>query len=96
MTSVRLTIRNPSGLHARPAATFVRTAGRFRSSIQVRNLTADRPAADAKSILGVMTLGVEAGHEVEITADGDDAELAIAGLREAVEAGLGESVEPAP
>lgn len=96
MTSVRLTIRNPSGLHARPAATFVRTAGRFGSSISVRNLSNDRPPADAKSILGVMTLGVETGHEIELSATGEDAEAAIAALREAVESGLGESLEPSP
>ena len=94
MTSERLVIRNPSGLHARPAATFVRAAGRYRSSITIRNVTADRPPVDAKSILGVLTLGVERETEVEISADGEDADAAIAGLREAIEAGLGETLEP--
>jgi phosphotransferase system HPr (HPr) family protein len=92
--SERLVIQNPSGLHARPAATFVRVAGRYRSSITIRNVTADRPAVDAKSILGVLTLGVERGTEIEITAEGEDAEAALGGLREAVEAGLGETLEP--
>ncbi len=93
-TSERLLIRNPSGLHARPAATFVRAAGRYRSSITIRNVASERPAVDAKSILGVLTLGVERGAEVEISADGEDAEAAIDGLREAIEAGLGETLEP--
>jgi phosphotransferase system HPr (HPr) family protein len=94
VTRERVVIRNPSGLHARPAAAFVRAAGRYRSSITIRNVTADRPAVDAKSILGVLTLGVERGTEVEITAKGEDAESAIHGLREAIEAGLGETLEP--
>jgi phosphotransferase system HPr (HPr) family protein len=93
MTSARLTIRNPSGLHARPAANFVRTAGRFRSAIRVRTTAADREPVDAKSILAVLTLGVSQGMEVEISADGEDEAQAIEAIREAVEAGLGETLE---
>jgi phosphotransferase system HPr (HPr) family protein len=87
---IRLTVRNPSGLHARPAALFVRTAGGFGARVQVANLTRGKPATDAKSILGVLSLGVSHGHEIELTADGDDAPAALTALKELIEAGLGE------
>ena len=90
MTSIRLVIRNPSGLHARPAALFVRTAGQFGSRVTVANPAAGKGPVDAKSILSVLTLGVSSGTEIEVAAEGDDAEAAIAAIREAVENGLGE------
>ena len=90
MTSIRLIVRNPSGLHARPAALFVRTAGQFGSKVTVSNPAADKGPVDAKSILSVLTLGVSSGAEIEVSAEGDDAEAALAAIREAVESGLGE------
>jgi len=90
VTSIRLVIRNPSGLHARPAALFVRTAGQFGSRVTVANPAAGKGPVDAKSILSVLTLGVSSGTEIEVAAEGDDAEAAIAAIREAVENGLGE------
>jgi phosphotransferase system HPr (HPr) family protein len=95
VTSVRLVVRNPSGLHARPAALFVRTAGKFGSKVSVSNPDAGKGPVDAKSILSVLTLGVSSGTEIEVSADGDDADAAIAAIREAVETGLGEDVEAA-
>jgi phosphotransferase system HPr (HPr) family protein len=95
MSVVRLTVRNPSGIHARPAAQFVKTAGRFRAKITVHNVTSGRGPADAKSILAVMPLGVAQGHEIEIAADGDDADDAIAAITQAVNEGLGETIPPA-
>jgi phosphotransferase system HPr (HPr) family protein len=91
--SARLVIRNRSGIHARPAAQFVRTAGRFRSKIRVANLSSSKPPVDAKSILSVLPLGISQGMEIEVTAEGDDAEEAIAAIREAVDAGLGEGID---
>lgn len=86
MTEARLTIDRPSGLHARPAALFVRTAARFQASIRARNLSRDpEREADVKSILSLMTLGVEQGHEMLVRADGPDEEAAIAALRDLVE-----------
>jgi phosphotransferase system HPr (HPr) family protein len=89
---LRLTIRNPSGLHARPAALFVRSAGSFSSSIRVTNKTRGTGPADAKSILAVLGLGVSHGHEIELDADGDDANAALTALRGLVETGLGEEL----
>lgn len=80
MKRVELVVEDPAGLHARPAALFVRTAARFRSAVTVRNVDGPRPAVDAKSMLAVLGLGVEPGHRVEIEASGVDQDEAIEGL----------------
>jgi phosphotransferase system HPr (HPr) family protein len=92
---MRLTIRNPSGLHARPAALFVRGAGGFSSTIRLSNISRGTGPADAKSILAVLGLGVSSGHEIELVADGDDADAALAALRELIDSGLGEELPAA-
>jgi phosphotransferase system HPr (HPr) family protein len=87
-------VRNPSGLHARPAATFVRASAGFTSDVRVINLTRDTTRlASAKSVLGVMGLAVSAGHRIRIVAEGPDAEEAIARLTELVSSGLGEAID---
>lgn len=80
MQSVRLKVVNEVGLHARPAALFVSGAQKFTSQVRVRNLTVETDWKDAKSILSVLTLGVEKDHEIEITADGIDEAAAVASL----------------
>jgi phosphocarrier protein FPr len=92
MRSVRLVVRNPSGIHARPGAAFVRTAGRFQSDITITNLSKGKGPANAKSILSVMPLGATMGSEIEVSAVGADEAEAIDAIREAVESGLGEDV----
>jgi phosphocarrier protein FPr len=93
MPEIALTVNNRSGLHARPAAEFVKAAGGFASAIGVANLTRDATrVVDAKSILGVLSIGVSTGHEIRITAEGDDAEEALDVLRALVASGLGEPV----
>ena len=92
MTTTRLTVRNPSGLHARPAALFVRTVGAFRSRVTIANVTAGKGPVDAKSILSVLTLGVGHGTEIEVAAEGDDADDAITAIRTAIDGGLGETL----
>ena len=93
MAETTIELRNPSGLHARPAARFVKAATGFKSDIRVTNLTrdADKSAA-AKSMLGVLGLGVSHGHAIRITAEGEDADEAVKALREMVESGLGEAL----
>jgi phosphotransferase system HPr (HPr) family protein len=76
----RAKVVNAAGLHARPAAVFVAEAGKFASKIRVRNATTNSGWADAKSILSVLTLGVEPQHEIEFTAEGPDEEQAAAAL----------------
>lgn len=70
-------IVNPLGMHARPAAEFVKVANRFRSNVDVRK---DHVAVNGKSILGMMTLAAECGSFVVIKTDGADAEEAMAAL----------------
>jgi phosphocarrier protein HPr len=80
-----------TGLHARPAADFVRAAGAFASTVRIENLTGRRPAANAKSIIAVLAAGAESGHIVKITAEGPDEEQALETLAELL-AGLDEPV----
>ncbi len=87
---IRLTVSNRLGLHARPAALFVATAARFQSQIKVRNLTRNTAAVRGDSINQVAILGVRQGHELEITATGDDAEQALATLQALFATNFGE------
>jgi phosphotransferase system HPr (HPr) family protein len=93
MRTDELEIRNPSGLHARPAAMFVKTAATFTSSVRVENVTTGSPSVDAKSILGVMSSGAARGHRIRVTVDGPDEDSALATLRELVAGGIGEEVD---
>jgi phosphotransferase system HPr (HPr) family protein len=88
--SLELQVHNPSGLHARPAATFVRAACAFRSDIRVANLTTGSSPVTAKSIIGVLGLGVQRGHRIQLSCDGEDEGLAAETLRSLVESGLDE------
>jgi len=72
MTSAETTVEHEKGLHARPASVFVQTASGFEADVRVRTRNGDREA-NAKSSLGVMSLGVEPGERIEIVADGDEA-----------------------
>ena len=72
MQQLRVRVVNEVGLHARPAALFVNAAKSGKSKVRVRNATAEGKWVDAKSILGVLTLGVEKDHEIELTAEGPD------------------------
>lgn len=98
MRSIDLLVRNPSGLHARPASLFAEAAARFGAHITVQNLDRGGPAVDAKSILFVLTTGVQAGHRIRLTAAGPDEAAAIETLRSLVQEGLGETIpdEDAP
>jgi len=74
-------IIDETGLHARPATVLVNTASKFGADI---SLTYGDKKVNLKSIMGVMSLGVQQGAEITITADGDDAEAAIAALTETI------------
>ena len=90
---LELDVPNPSGLHARPAATFVKASAAFRSDIRVSNLTTCSHEVSAKSIVGVLQLGVSRGHRVRLRIEGEDESAAAATLRGMIEAGLGETLE---
>ncbi len=80
-------IVNSLGLHARPAAEFVKVANRFAANIVVRK---DDLEVNGKSIMGMMMLAAECGSSLLIRADGDDAEAAVEALVGLVAAGFGE------
>jgi phosphotransferase system HPr (HPr) family protein len=82
-----LVLRNKVGLHARPASKFVATAAKFQANITVRH---GHRQANAKSILMVLTLGAGHNAEIQIEAQGADAEEAIAALVALVESNFGE------
>ncbi|HSV56642.1 MAG TPA: HPr family phosphocarrier protein [Magnetospirillaceae bacterium] len=69
MTERILTIRNRAGIHARPAALIVQTAARFKAKIFLEK-NSDR--INAKSIMGIITLGAGYGVELRVLADGED------------------------
>jgi phosphotransferase system HPr (HPr) family protein len=79
MTERTLTVIDPAGLHARPAARFVQIANRFGSRIVIRQ--ADREA-DAKSLIALLGLTVRPGSVITILAEGDDADAALNALVE--------------
>lgn len=93
---VELDVRNPSGLHARPAAVFVKAATGFGSEIRVANLTTCSPEVTAKSIIGVLGLGVQRGHRIRLWCEGDDEVEAMTALQALVVAGLEEPLDEAP
>ena len=80
-------IVNRLGLHARPAAEFVKIANRFRSHIVVKK---DDLEVNGKSIMGMMMLAAECGSALLIRADGDDAQEAVDALLALVARGFGE------
>lgn len=80
-------IVNKYGLHARPAAEFVKLAGKYRSDITVRK---DDLEVNGKSIMGMMMLAAEYGTSITIRASGDDAVDAVEGLSDLVSGRFGE------
>jgi phosphotransferase system HPr (HPr) family protein len=93
MARAEIEVRNPSGLHARPAAAFVRAAAALGVDVRITNLSRDATkSASAKSVLGVMGLAVSQGHRIALEADGPEADAAVRSLAELVEGGLGEEL----
>jgi multiphosphoryl transfer protein len=87
MKEVELVIKNPTGLHARPAKVFVNAAKQFKSDVRVYH---GQKKANAKSLISMLTLGVETGNSIRIEVDGADEEVALEALATAVANGLGE------
>ncbi len=84
---------NPQGLHARPADLLVRCADGFESTIMVQKGT---EKVDCRSILSLLTLGATEGTELKLTAQGHDAEHALAAIGDLFEQGFHENGQPAP
>lgn len=90
MIEATVTVTHEVGLHARPAATFVKTAKGFESALTVTNLTRGGEAADAKSLVKIFKAAVASGHEIRLTADGPDEQAALDTLVALVESNFGE------
>ena len=87
MVNAVTVIKNPSGLHLRPAGVLCKEALRFKSKIsfKIRNAT-----ANAKSVLSVLGACVKSGDEIELICDGPDEKEALEAILRLVEEGLGE------
>lgn len=82
-----VTVQNQVGLHARPATFFIQKANEFKSSIWVEK---DERRVNAKSLLGVLSLGIVGGTVIKIIADGSDEESSVESLVKLVESGFAE------
>lgn len=80
-------IQNKVGLHARPASLLVQTANKFKSNITVEK---DGNKVNAKSILGILSLGAEKGAHISIEIEGEDEEAAMRALTQLIESNFGE------
>ena len=87
MYSKEVVIKNQVGLHARPATYFIQKANEFKSSIWIEK---DERRVNAKSLLGVLSLGIVKGTSVNIIADGSDEEEAVDTLAELIDTGFTE------
>lgn len=87
MQSKTFLIINKLGLHARAAAKFVATAGRFGSKIEIKR---EGKSVNGKSIMGVMMLAASKGTSVEVSADGDDETQALLAIEELINNRFGE------
>ena len=87
MYTKEATVNNQVGLHARPATFFIQKANEFKSSIWVEK---EERRVNAKSLLGVLSLGIVQGTVIQLIADGPDAEEAVEALAELLSGDYGE------
>jgi len=90
MFSKEIVVTNQVGLYARPATFFIQKANEFKSTIMVEK---EERKVNAKSLLGVLSLGIAKGMTVTLIADGYDEEEALAGLAELIDSGVGEQMD---
>jgi phosphocarrier protein len=92
MIEIELTVGQPAGLHARPAAQLVRAAAGFVCRLTIANPGRDPERyVDARSLIGLLTLGLRAGQPLRLRADGPDEAAAVAAVR----AIIGDDGQPA-
>lgn len=80
-----VTVQNQVGLHARPATFFIQKANEYRCSIWIEK---DERRVNAKSLLGILSLGIVGGTTIKIIAEGQDEEEAVDGLIKLIESGF--------
>lgn len=87
MVSKKVIIKNPSGLHARPASILTQAAGKCRSNVII---VYGEKQIQAKSILNIMAAAIKTGSEIEVQCDGETEEEDLKSLVDLIEGGLGE------
>ena len=85
MITKEAVINNQVGLHARPATFFIQKANEFKSSIWIEK---DERRVNAKSLLGILSLGIVGGTEIKVIADGSDEQAAVNALVDLVSSGF--------
>jgi len=80
-------VMNKQGLHARPATAFVQEAGKYKGDVTIEK---EGKSANAKSILGILSLGIANGNTIKIKAEGEGAEEVVEALVKLVENKFGE------
>ncbi|MGE5642195.1 MAG: HPr family phosphocarrier protein [Byssovorax cruenta] len=93
MKSAQFVVMDPVGLHARPAALFVKLANKFSSNVSICNVSTSGKWANAKSILSVLTCGVKQGDQIEVRAEGVDEAEAVEALQKLVASNFAESAD---
>ena len=88
--SAEVTVNDPHGLHARPAARLVALASRYDAVLSVQDLDAGTGPVDARSLSAVATLDARSGHRLRISATGPQAEAALQAVQQLAEAGFGD------
>lgn len=84
------TVKNPSGLHARPASEFVSCAKKFSSRLTVKRAGSEGPGVSGKSIVLLLSQGMAQGTEVELSAEGEDEAACVDALTALMDSGFGE------
>ena len=88
--SFEAVVINPSGLHARPAATFVKAASRYDAEVRIADLETGADEVSGRSLLALMALGIRQGSRVRVSAAGPQAQAALDDLRALIDDGFGE------
>jgi phosphocarrier protein HPr len=82
--SEEIVVRHKEGLHARPAAQFVKLAASFGANVQIENLTKGSHPVNAKSIIGVLSVNVVQDDKIRITAEGDQEQEAVTAIMDLI------------
>src|SRR6476620_4607596 len=90
IASCEVVVPNPQGFHARPASAFVKAAMKYRCSIHVVKESRPHEKVDGKQVIELLLLSAPQGTRLTIHAQGDDAEEALAALKQLIQSGFGE------
>jgi len=89
--SFEITVTHEVGLHARPAAMFVKQASQFKSKIMVENLSRGSKSVNARSILSVLSIGVNQNDKIRLTIEGEDEDQAMEALHNLISGNFSDS-----